>query len=78
MCVRGEWAIETLLPSQHLQRPRHRLQYLVSVAVLAGAVGEWLQMHFTITTRVGTCVRLIAMELSTYVKLKRDKNNIKQ
>ena len=31
-------------------------------------VGQWLQMHFTLTTRVGTCVRLITMEMSIHVK----------
>ena len=57
VCVRGGGGgtIKTLLPSKHLQLPRYRLQYLVSVSVLAGAVGQWLQMHFTLTTRVGTC-----------------------
>ena len=27
------------------------LQYLISVSVLAGGMGQWLQMHFTLTTR---------------------------
>ena len=31
-------------------------------------VGQLLQMHFTLTTRVGKCVRLITMEMSTDVK----------
>ena len=30
--------------------------------------GQWLQMHLTHTTRDGTCVRLITMEMSTVVK----------
>ena len=30
--------------------------------------GQWLQMHFTLTTRVGIRVRYITMEMSTDVK----------
>ena len=41
--------------------------YSISL-VLAGGVGQWLQMHFTLTTRVGTCVRLITMEMSADAK----------
>ena len=38
-------------------------------AVLAGGGGgQWLQMHFTHTTRVGICVRYTTMEMSTGVK----------
>ena len=33
-----------------------------------GGWGQWLQMHFTLTTRVGICVRYITMEMSTDVK----------
>ena len=33
-----------------------------------GGGGQWLQMHFTLTTRVGICVRYITMEMSTDVK----------
>ena len=33
-----------------------------------GGGGQWLQMHFTLTTRVGICVRYITMEMSTKVK----------
>ena len=29
--------------------------------------GQWLQLHFTLTTRVGLCVSLITMEMSTDV-----------
>ena len=31
-------------------------------------VGQWLQTHFTLTTCVGTCMRLITMEMSIDVK----------
>ena len=31
-------------------------------------VGQWLQMHFTLTMRVGICVCQITMEMSTDVK----------
>ena len=31
-------------------------------------VGQWLQTHFTLTMCVGTCVRLITMEMSIDVK----------
>ena len=37
-------------------------------AVLAGGGGQWLQMHFTLKTRVGICVRYITIEMSTDVK----------
>ena len=30
---------------------------LLSATVLRVRVGQWLQMHFTLTTRVGICVR---------------------
>ena len=33
-----------------------------------GGGGQWLQMHFTLTTRVGICVRYITMDMSTDVK----------
>ena len=33
-----------------------------------GGCGQWLQMHFTLTTRVGIYVRYITMEMSTDVK----------
>ena len=33
-----------------------------------GGGGQWLQMHFTLKTRVGICVRYITMEMSTDVK----------
>ena len=34
-----------------------------------GGVGmaQWLQMHFTLTTHIGTCVNLITMEMRTVV-----------
>ena len=35
---------------------------------VGGGGGQWLQMHFTLTTRVGMCVRYITMEMSTDVK----------
>ena len=31
-------------------------------------VGQWLQMHFILTARVGVCVRSITMEMCTDVK----------
>ena len=42
----------------------------VSTARGVGGGGgvQWLQMHFTHTTRVGICVRHITMEMSTGVK----------
>ena len=45
----------------------YSIQYLVNVA---DGVGQWLQIHFTHTTRFGTCVRSITMEMSTDVKSK--------
>ena len=33
-----------------------------------GGGGQWLQMHFILTTRVGICVRYIIMEMSKDVK----------
>ena len=33
-----------------------------------GGGGQWLQMHFTLSTRVGICRRYITMEMSTDVK----------
>ena len=30
--------------------------------------GQWLQMHFTLSTRVSICVRYITMDMSTDVK----------
>ena len=35
---------------------------------VGGGGGQWLQMHFTLTTRVGIRVRYITMEMSTDVK----------
>ena len=35
---------------------------------VGGGGGQWLQMHFILTTRVGICVRYITMEMSTDVK----------
>ena len=42
----------------------------VSRVSTAHGVGGWgrLQMHFTLTTRVGICMRQISMEMSTDVK----------
>ena len=45
----------------------YQLQYLISASVLVG-VGQWLQTHFTLTMCVGTCMRLITMEMSIDVK----------
>ena len=39
-------------------------------------MGQWLQTHFNLTTCVGTCMRLITMEMSIDVKLKCDENKI--
>ena len=33
-----------------------------------GGGGQWFQMHFTLTTLAGLCVRYITMEMSTDVK----------
>ena len=38
-----------------------------------GGGGQWLQMHFTLTTRVGICVRYITMEMSTDVEKMSEK-----
>ena len=35
---------------------------------LWGGGGQWFQMHFTLTTLAGLCVRYITMEMSTDVK----------
>ena len=32
-----------------------------------GGGGQWLPLHFTLTSRVGICVRYITMEMSTDV-----------
>ena len=32
-----------------------------------GGGGQWLQMYFTLTTRIGICVPYITMEISTNV-----------
>ena len=37
--------------------------------------GKWLQMQFTFTMRVGTCVCLIIMEMGSVDKKKCDKIN---
>ena len=37
-------------------------------AVLVGGGGQWLQMHFTLTARVGICERYITMEMSKDVR----------
>ena len=70
MCVRGgggEGNQDVITIQTYTMTPLSAT-VLLSVSVLAGAVGQWLQMHFTLTTRVGTCVRLITMEMSTYLK----------
>ena len=43
-------------------------------------MGQWLhvQMHFTLTMRVGTCMSSITMEMVTDIKYNCDKNKIKQ
>ena len=33
-----------------------------------GVGGQWLQMHFTLTARVGICERYITMEMSKDVR----------
>ena len=43
-----------------------------------GGGGQWLQMHFTLSTRVGICVRYITMEMSTDVKNVTQKNTLKK
>ena len=35
--------------------------------VVQGGGGQWLQMHFTLTTCVGICVRYITMKMRTDV-----------
>ena len=40
----------------------------VCVGRWGGGGGQWLQTHFTLTMCVGTCVRLITMEMSIDVK----------
>ena len=40
----------------------------VSTARGVGGGGQWFQMHFTLTTLAGLCVRYITMEMSTDVK----------
>ena len=42
--------------------------YSITCVERSWRVGQWLQVHFTLTTRVGICVRKITMEMSTGVK----------
>ena len=68
MCVSGGGGNEDVITIQtSTMTPLSAAVSLKCVGV-GGCGGQWLQMYFTLTTCVGTCVRLITMEMKTYVK----------